>query len=137
MGILISFHLVGMVLWMSGLLVVSSQLRRAVKNGVTPEVVRVVIAPLAKVFMHSGFFLSLVTGILQLTIGGPANYFKAGWFHAKMTLLIILIVMTVLLSKKLKAYISNNIPTEKSLLVIHIISATTMLMIFICATLKF
>ena len=137
MSLLIAFHLVGMIFWMSGLLLVSSQLRTAVKKSADPAVVGVVIVPLAKVFIKIGFIVALLTGLAQMLLGGVGTYFKQGWFHMKLTLLIVLIAMTFVLLGKLNNYIAGKIPTEKSLLMVHIVSATSMLLIVLSATLKF
>lgn len=54
-------------------------------------------------FAVSGAVIALVSGLYQLIIGGVGFYMKQGWFHGKLTLVIVLLVLTVILAVQVAA----------------------------------
>lgn len=136
MPISVTFHIVGMVLWMSGLLMVSSQLRKAAKNNADISALKLVIPKLFNVFVISGAAISIFTGLLQLSIGGMSMYMKSAWMHGKLTLVMFLIVITIFLWRKV-ALLNEGKLSANGLLAIHIISAVSMFVIILFTQLKF
>ena len=136
MPISVTFHIVGMVLWMSGLLMVSSQLRRAVKSGTEIVALQMVIPKLFKIFVLSGAAVSIFTGLFQLVTGGVSSYMKMPWMHGKLTLVAILIIITIILWQKISALSAGKL-SATGLLAIHIISASCMFLIILFTQLKF
>lgn len=50
-----------------------------------------------------GMLLTLVTGVYQLVTMGMSSYMKQGWFHGKLTLVIVAIVATLMFPKAANA----------------------------------
>jgi len=100
MQVSIAFHLIGMVMWVGGLMIITKLAKMAAAG--QPAM----FAPLRRTyfsFVIGGLTVSLVSGLYQIMSQGMAFYMKQGWFHGKLTCLIILFVVTAVLGAKLTA----------------------------------
>jgi uncharacterized membrane protein len=59
-------------------------------------------------FVVGGMVIALVTGMVQLSIGGAAVYMKAGWFHAKLLCAVLAIAASALVIKEARGFCSDE-----------------------------
>ena len=129
MQLSLGLHIVGMVLWMGGLIMIPRILKGLIDSKSDLASIGPVLKRVFFGFTVSGMVISLVTGIIQFFIGGGAgHYMKQGWFHGKLTFLIILIVVTVILGGEIAKIGSAPLKSGK-LLALHIISASALIII--------
>lgn len=97
MLISIALHIIGLTLWL-GTLILISRLVAVVAadfekhSGLVPFLSRAF-----KGYGFSGLALTLITGVYQLANRGVGFYMKQGWFHTKLTLVIVLLIVTAVL----------------------------------------
>ncbi len=72
-------------------------------------------------YVLGGFVISLLSGLHQWASGGFATYLSQGWFHSKLTMVAVLLVMTVMLGGQVKKSLAGQ-PNPKLLMAIHGIS---------------
>ena len=101
LNISLALHIIGIVMWTGSLIVASRIIALGVNSANDNSA-----AWLKKIFFGwtlSGLALVTLTGFYQLMVGGgPAVYFKQGWFHGKITLVIVLYIVTFLFAGFLK-----------------------------------
>ena len=123
----LTFHILGLAMWLPGLMVVTGIMRYFVKAGDFSHVAR---RALSRRYWFAlvipGVVLSTTTGLYQLFSVGMGIYMKQGWFHGKMTLLIVLYVVTALVGLALR---SDSVPSYKKLTLLHSISGSLLLLI--------
>ena len=95
-GVLKVIHLFGIVMWIGALLIASLQLRQAAK--LPREAQQPIIGAMRR--LHLGFGLpgmivTLAGGLVLLMI--HTEYFSQGWMHAKLTFVILLVVLDLCL----------------------------------------
>lgn len=109
MNWLIGTHVVGLILWMGGLITLARLLGHHVS--LTSKEAREALIPFeSKSYFMAvlpGFLLALISGVLLIVMKGPAVYFAPGaaWgltFHIKLTLVIALIVLDQLVAAKMR-----------------------------------
>jgi uncharacterized membrane protein len=120
MGTLLAFHLVGMVMWIGGLMFVS----RLLKIVSTTEAAALTLAPSIKRmffgFVVAGLVLSTLTGVLQISLNGFGYYMaQAKWFHPKLTLVVVLYVLSFLLFKQVSALQRGQLPKGSKAMMLH------------------
>ena len=85
-------HLLGLILWMGGFLVLTRILRRHLEEAAQVQEHLVLIEQQIAQTMNIGAGLTLATGILIVLLS-PAVYLKAGWFHAKLLFVLGLFIL--------------------------------------------
>src|SRR5439155_20568978 len=85
-------HLLGLILWMGGFLVLNKILRRHLEEATQVQQHLVSIEQQIAQTVNIGAGVTLVTGIL-LILQSPAAYLTAGWFHAKLLLVLGLFIL--------------------------------------------
>lgn len=94
----LAIHVVGIVFWVGGLLVLTRMLKLSSVEGALPDGARTEVAKMVKRsyfgLVIAGVVLSLVTGVYQILERGIGFYMAQGWFHGKLTLVIVLLVVT-------------------------------------------
>ena len=102
----LAVHIIGVVFWLGGLLVLTRLLKMSVAEGALPDGARTSVAQMIKRgyfgFVISGAVLSLGSGIYQILERGFGFYMAQGWFHGKLTLVIILLVVTIVFGAQVK-----------------------------------
>lgn len=119
----ILLHILGIVMWLGSLMICSRIMALLVKNGADQS--NVWQKKLLFGWLIPGLAITLLTGLYQASATGFAYYFKQGWFHAKLTLVVILIAASILFVKQI---ISANY-SFKSLMIVHGVSALCLLLI--------
>lgn len=94
----LGFHIIGIVLWIGGLMVTAGLIRYfektdGARNGPA-------YAALTKRYFYAmtlpGLVIALCSGTYQLLTNGISFYMQQGWFHGKLTLVLILFVVTLM-----------------------------------------
>lgn len=100
-----AFHLIGIVLWFGSLLQVTRMLKSHAR---APEGARATLHDIERrtqLFIgFPGLLIVLLTGIHMLMQGDPAAYFKQGWFHMKLTLVLVAVGIDVALFRAIRSY---------------------------------
>ena len=130
MRVSLAFHLIGLVLWVGGLVILPRILKGlAPVSGQVPEVVSVARRVFFG-FIVSGFVIALGTGLFQFVEGGGASvYMKQGWFHTKLTFILVLLVATALLAAELARGKRGEALRPGRLLAVHAMSALSLIVI--------
>jgi putative membrane protein len=102
----LAVHVIGVVFWLGGLLVLTRLLKMVLLEASLGEESRREVAKMLKRgyfgFVVAGVVLSLGSGIYQLLERGFGYYMAQGWFHGKLTLVLILLVVTVIFGAQVK-----------------------------------
>lgn len=102
MRISLAFHVIGMIFWVGALMIIPTFLR-SVKMGVDPQAKIVSAARSAMLgYLLPGALITTISGLYQISINGAAYYFKQGWFHGKLTGVVILFIATGLLFAEIR-----------------------------------
>ena len=82
-------------------------------------------------FVFSGLLIVIATGFYQLGTLGMSYMFQQGWFHMKLTIVLVLIALTVYASLTMsKASRGENI-SRKSVAIIHGVTALSLILILL------
>ena len=113
--LLLVLHLPAMVLWVGSLLVVTLVLAtHCLEAGV--EARKALTRLENKIFkgiVHPGAALMVITGVL-LVLTEPAFYLRAHWLHAKMLLVVFMVVLDLRIYFRAKAFQSGRIEMQRS-----------------------
>ena len=111
----LTFHLLGMVLWAGGLLTISrmAAYHTAEEAPVQPRLAWVE-GRMYWLVAVPGAVISVITAIGMLATS-PVDYAGQGWFHGKMALVGLLIVLHALLHVKLRGLKADPANAKKAL----------------------
>lgn len=87
-------HVIGIVFWVGGLLFLTKLLKFAAREGASPALAAFMSRAVHGLVL-AGAALTLLSGFYQLFFNGMAYYMKQGWFHGKLTLIILLVALTL------------------------------------------
>lgn len=108
------FHLIGLVFWLGGLLVVTRIL--AIHTEESSAETRATLSRLEtrlfKGFTHPGAALMVITGIML--VSQDPYYLRQPWLHAKLLLVSILIVLDLRLYFRARAFQAGKINLTRS-----------------------
>ncbi len=90
---------------------------------------RIVIKKIYYGFCLPGALITLISGIYQFSLRGAAYYMKLGWFHGKLTLVLILFVVTFMLAQEIKKVTNKQILSKKKTISLHAVSSACMIII--------
>ena len=99
-------HLLGLILWMGGFLVLTQILRRHLEEATQVQEHLVSIEQQIAQTVNIGAGLTLVTGIL-LILQSPAVYLTAGWLHAKLLFVLGLFILHGRMLRKMRMIHQN------------------------------
>lgn len=119
-----AIHLIGIVMWLGGLLMLTRFARIAGDPALAsnPPFVKVMRKSWF-IYVVQGLAITVLTGFYQLFAGaGPGFYLKQGWFHGKITLVLVLIVATAMLGFEIKNISESRPANPNRLRVIQILS---------------
>ena len=101
MRIILFFHVLGVILWMGALFVVSRLLAEHATHPASGEALTGLEERLFGSIVHGGAAVVIATGIL-LVLDQP-GLLKQGWLHAKLLLVLALVVLDVRLYRRMQA----------------------------------
>ena len=130
MRISLAFHIVGLVLWVGGLIILPRIMKGFAGGGATTGEAQAMIPRVFFGYIVPGFAIAIVTGLYQFFEGGGASvYMKQGWFHGKLTFIILLVIATVLLATEVSKTKSGGVLSKGKLGAIHGIAAGSLILI--------
>ncbi len=108
------FHILGLVFWVGGLLIETTVLGRHTQQ--TAAEARQALGQLEMHLLHAmanpGAAISVVTGIILIWTN-PAYFLHAGWLHAKLVLVVILIGLHAAVLSRTKSFIAGRIELQR------------------------
>ena len=130
MAISLGFHIVGIVLWVGSLMVLTRMLLTLQKlSGTISAPEAQAMARLWTRFGGIGCVFVLLSGFHQLFARGPAFYFQQGWFHGKLTAVIVLVVLSVMFHLTLQRASAGVQPRSGSIHMIHGLTGLLLLVV--------
>ena len=108
-------HVLGLVFWVSGLLVTSMALTRHTQEASTEA--RQALARLERIYLRGladpGALLTILAGA-GLIMTNPHYYLRAPWLHIKLTFVFLLIVLHGMVAMRTKAFAAGRIALQRS-----------------------
>lgn len=108
------FHILGLVFWVGGLLIETSVLAQHAQESL-PEV-RQAMGRLEMRLLNGmaapGALISVLTGII-LVFTNSAYFLHAGWLHAKLALVVVLIGLHATVFSRTRSFIAGRIELER------------------------
>lgn len=134
MSISLAFHIVGMIMWLGSLLILTRVLRAfadapSSSLGATGEILRAVIKRAWFGFGLGGLAISLASGLYQITVKGMAYYMSQGWFHGKLTFIIVLLVDSFLVHKSVISVCNGGGVSRKMIGMLHGLAGLSLIVI--------
>jgi len=131
------FHIIGLVFWLGSLLVVTQIV--SIHTEETSAQTRVTLAQLEtkllKGLAHPGAAIMVVTGILLLY--QDPNYLRETWLHAKLFLVVVLVVLDLWLTFRTRAFQEGKIElSRRECMVLHGAISLVFLVIVILVLVK-
>ena len=125
MQISLGFHIIGLIMWVGGLLIIPGFLR-TVKLGVDPQAKVVSSSRIATLtYVGLGAVITIASGIYQLASRGIGFYMKQGWFHGKMLGIVLLLVASVFLALEVRRISIGLDIRRKRLAAVHALAAVS------------
>ena len=133
MQLSLAFHIIGILFWVAGLMVVSGLIRYFESH---PELKGPSYVALTKKYWFGmvvpGFLISLITGTYQILLMGVGYYMKQGWFHGKLTFIIVLLVVTALVGKGYGAVKQGQpLPAKRFGMLHGVIGSSLLIIVFL------
>jgi putative membrane protein len=131
------FHLIGLVFWVGGLLVVTHVM--TVHAGETSPESRSLLGQLEvkllRGLVHPGAAIMVITGFIL--VAHDPNYLRQHWLHAKLLLVFVLIVLDLRVTFRARAFQAGKVDlTRRECVALHGAIALTFFIIVILVTLK-
>jgi putative membrane protein len=107
------FHLMGLVFWLGSLLVVTRVL--AIQTEEPSTEARAALGrlemKLLKGLAHPGAALMVITG--SLLIAENPHYLRESWLHAKLLLVIVLVILDLIVYFRTKAFLAGGVELQR------------------------
>jgi len=132
----LSIHILGIVFWVGGLVCLSRVLRvytthENLSSSLGQGDLYAAVKALWKGFVLGGMVVVLVTGVANVVSGAGSVYFQQGWFHTKLTLVVLLFGLTVFLSQQMARLGRGEVLKRAHLGIIHGVSSAVLLAILL------
>ena len=101
MTVILFFHILGVILWMGSLFTISRVLAEHATHPAAGEAFTNMEERLFATIIHGGAAVVVATGIL-LVLESP-GYMRQGWLHAKLLMVLVLVVLDVRLYRRMQA----------------------------------
>lgn len=115
----LALHIISLVMWIGGILILTRVIHQFVKLNGDVTLLSAISKKIYFGWIISGFVLALITGIYQISFRGADYYFSKGWFHGKLTLIIILAIVTGLLFPIVKNLEKSKLPSPGKIMGLH------------------
>ena len=134
--VLLVAHLIGLIFWVSGLLVTSMALTRHTQEASTDA--RNALARLERIYLRGladpGALLTILAGI-SLIMTNSRYYLHAPWLHIKLTFVLLLIGLHGLVAVRTKAFATGKIVLQRSEARMLVLATLFLLLSILIATL--
>src|SRR6202035_3698602 len=108
-------HILGLVFWVSGLLVTSMALTRHTQEAAAEA--RDALARLERIFLRGladpGALLTILAGV-SLIMTNSHYYLRAPWLHIKLTFVLLLIGLHGMVAMRTKAFATGRVGLQRS-----------------------
>lgn len=128
MQISLSFHIIGLVLWLGSLMMLTRFATTLAVADANSNLLNM-IQRMWKFMGLSGLAMALLSGLHQFGSKGAAFYMSQGWFHTKLTLVIILFVISILFHLELKKVAAGGLAKKSKLMAMHGITGLCLIII--------
>ena len=125
----LALHIIGIVMWVGGLLVLTRFFKLFTAAIPKDESLAKLLGRIYYGYVVPGFLLALITGIVQLSYRGAQFYLAQGWFHAKLGLVLLLIVVTAVSFYDLKKVRSGKTLSRARVAALHGIVGLVLLVV--------
>lgn len=129
-GISIGVHIVGLVMWLGGMMILTRALKLFAGSEALPSFARRTFHG----FVLPGAVLSVSSGLYQLLSVGVSHYMQQGWFHGKLTFVVALFVVTFLLFRQVRTLRTTGAVDPRHATILHAASGTLLLVIVFLTT---
>jgi putative membrane protein len=128
------FHILGIVGWVGGLLVVTLALAQhaAEASADARASLERFVRKILRSMVHPGIVLVILSGIVLVT-ANPSYYLHAFWLRAKLALVVILIALYVLTLARFRAVRRGTAVRRDDFILLHVLIALVFLSILIAA----
>lgn len=120
-------------MWMIGAMALCRILRLFLDPGSVTPALHSLVKAIFFGFVLAGMAISLTSGMLQLlSYRGPDSlvlYMQQGWFHAKLTFVIVGLIATALLWSSINKLQHGGIITRGRLVFLHAVFGTVLLVV--------
>lgn len=90
----IALHIIGIVMWVGGLMILTRFLKIFTVAGDGTPALAAMVSRVFFGYVLAGFGVAVLTGLYQISYRGFGFYMSQGWFHGKLTLIVLLLVVT-------------------------------------------
>ncbi|MBZ5662862.1 MAG: CopD family protein [Acidobacteriia bacterium] len=129
-------HVLGLVFWVSGLLVTSMALTRHTQEGSAEA--RQALARLERIFLRGladpGALLTVLAGA-ALIMTNSHYYLHAPWLHIKLTFVLLLIGLHGMVAMRTKAFATGRVAMQRSEARMLVIATLSLFLSILIATL--
>lgn len=134
--VLLVAHLIGLIFWVSGLLVTSMALTRHTQEASADA--RSALARLERIYLRGladpGALLTILAGI-SLIMTNSRYYLHAPWLHIKLTFVLLLIGLHGLVAVRTKRFATGRIVLQRSEARLLVLATLFLLLSILIATL--
>ncbi len=134
MQLSLAFHIIGILFWISGLMVVTGLIRYFESN--TEAKSGPTYGALTKKYWFGmvipGLIIALTTGVYQMLLMGIGYYMKQGWFHGKLTMIIILLVVSLIVGNGVSTVRrGESVPAKRFGMLHGVVGSMLLLIVFL------
>ncbi len=128
MRYILALHIIGIVMWLGGMMITTRLFKifRSSSAGADSQWPNALMK-LWRGFILPGALIVIVSGILQVLTNGVGYYMQQGWFHAKLTFVVLLVIATAFLGSEIKSYKEGNLEAGKNAMLLHGIAGLALL----------
>ena len=119
MAISFTFHMVGVVFWLGGIIFLTRIMKLLDQDRIADDGLVRLVRVSWNGFVLPGAALLVASGLYQLLYTGLGHFMKQGWFHGKLTLVLILVVLTVIVALEVGKVGRKVPPSRMKLSVCH------------------
>lgn len=133
---LLVVHVLGIILWVSGLLTTSMALTRHTQE--SSAEVRSALARLERIYLRGladpGALLTILAGI-SLIMTNSSYYLHAPWLHIKLTFVLLLIILHGVVAMRTKRFSTGRIAMQRGEARLLVLSTLFLVLCILIATL--
>lgn len=130
----LALHIIGVLFWIAGLMVVTGLIRYYESNSEAKAGPS--YAALTKKYWFGmvvpGLIISLATGTYQFLLLGAGYYMKQGWFHGKLTMILVLLAVSFFVAQGVSAARrGESLPAKKFGMLHGVVGSTLLIIVFL------
>lgn len=136
--LLLSLHLIAVISWMAGILYLYRLLvyHAAETEAVVRDRFKVMEHRLYRYITMPAMGVAIIAGLAMIGVA-PEYYAKAGWLHAKLTLVVGLVASTIVAGRSMKKLVNDKPPfTERTYRILNEVPTLLMIAIVLLVILK-